>query len=144
MSARRRAREWALQILFQGDYQHEVEPEVLEVFWADRQTSAKVREFTEQLVRGVQDHREELDGVIRRYAENWDIERIARVDRNIIRLALFEILHCPEVPAAAAINEAIEIAKDFSTSESGRFVNGILDRVRRDRDAGRLSAPAAG
>jgi N utilization substance protein B len=90
------------------------------------------RMFADALVRGVLQRREELDGVIQRYARNWDLPRIAVVDRNILRMAIHEILHRDDIPPVVSINEAIEIAKRYSTEQSGRFVNGILDKVKAD------------
>ena len=89
-----------------------------------------VQEFMEALVRGVLEHRAQLDAEIARYAKNWDISRMAAVDRNVLRLAIYEMMFREDIPPVVSINEAVDIAKKFSTDESGRFVNGILDVVR--------------
>jgi N utilization substance protein B len=93
---------------------------------------AQMRLFAEPLIQGVLEHRNELDALIQKYAENWEMPRMAAVDRSILRLATYEMLHREDIPPVVSINEAVEIAKKFSTQESGRFVNGILDRVKRD------------
>ena len=89
----------------------------------------KLCEFTESLTGGVKEHQIELDAMISQVAENWRLDRMAAIDRNILRLGAYEMLYCPEVPAKVAINEALELAKRYSTAQSSRFVNGILDRV---------------
>ena len=90
----------------------------------------EVRQFGDPLILGVLENLNELDGIIEEQTRNWDIERIARVDRNILRLAIYEMLHRDDIPPVVSINEAIDIAKKFSTENSGRFVNGILDKVK--------------
>lgn len=92
----------------------------------------EVEEFTRSLVLGVDAHQAEVDRLIQRYSQHWRLERMARVDRNVLRLAIFELLHLPEVPRRVTLNEAIELAKKFGTEESGAFVNGILDRAAQD------------
>lgn len=132
MGGRHEAREWAVQFLFQRDFNKGELDSALTVFWMDRKTTAKDKAFTEELIRGVEGHKAELDKKIQQYAENWDVKRMGAVDRNIIRLALYEMLHRPDVPPVVSINEGVEIAKEFSGLESGKFVNGILDRACRD------------
>ena len=132
MTTRRDAREWGLQLLFAIDLNPPDEVDsVLEHFWSDKDVGDKPRAFAERLVRGVVENREELDAALREYADNWDVGRMGVVERNVMRMALFELLHCDDIPPVVTINEAVDIAKYFSTSESGRFVNGILDRVRK-------------
>ncbi len=92
----------------------------------------KARAFAENLVQGVWTHREELDELITRFSRNYRLSRLAAVDRNILRLAVYEILYNKEVPPVVAINEAIELAKEYGSEESGRFVNGLLDRIRAE------------
>jgi len=135
MTTRRTTREWALQILFQLDL-NPVEVDVaLRDFWDGQEPAdAGSREFTETLVRGVTDNRAAIDEKITQYAENWDIRRMGVVDRNVLRMAIHEMLHRGDVPPIVSINEAVDIAKNFSSNESGRFVNGILDRVMGDLD----------
>lgn len=135
MGARREGREAAVQFLFQRDLNPGTVEELAPQFWVLRPApSAKVRAFAETLVRGVVDHQTEIDGRIQRHAENYQLKRIATVDRNILRVALFEMWFCPDVPPVVAINEAIEIAKALGGEESGGFVNGILDRARTELD----------
>ena len=134
MGERRGAREWALQLLFQQEFNPVETGPALEEFWRDRRPSAKARTFAEELYRGVLSHHEEIDRKLQDYADNWDLNRMAAVDRNIMRVALFEMLFRPDVPPVVTINEAVDIAKSFSGLESGRFVNGILDRARKDLD----------
>lgn len=140
MATRRDAREWAVQLLFELDMNSGDFAERFDNFWQERETDSKTREFAEGLIRGVLDNRGRIDSAIRTYAANWDIHRMAVVDRNILRLALYEIMLRPDIPAVVSINEAVDLAKYFNSVESGRFVNGILDRVRRDLEAGCLEA----
>jgi len=100
-----------------------------------RGLSPSARRFCETLLRGWMAHRVEVDEVIRKNAYNYEFSRLSAVDRNILRVACYELLKCPDVPPAVAINEAIEIAKKFSTDESGKFVNGVLDNIRKARQA---------
>lgn len=144
MGSRRDAREAAVQILFQLDFNPgDLEP-AMNAFWEERKTTAKVRTFVEELVRGVVANRAEIDALIERFAQNWNLARMAGVDRNIIRLAVFEMLHKDEIPHAVSINEAVELAKNMGDVGSGRFVNGLLDRVRRDLESNGAGQPAAG
>jgi N utilization substance protein B len=89
-----------------------------------------IRAFADPLIRGTIEHRDEADGIITKHAKNWELHRIAAVDRNILRLAIYEMLHREDIPPVVSINEAVDIAKKFSTQDSGKFVNGILDKVR--------------
>ncbi len=103
-----------------------------EGFWDLRPTTKNVRDFSDALVKGVLANQAAIDERIRKYAANYELHRIAVVDRNILRVAIYEMLFCNDVPPVVSINEAIEIAKRYGTEESGRFVNGILDRVKLD------------
>jgi N utilization substance protein B len=144
MGTRRRAREFALQILYQLDVQDQLSDEqALGMFWRNFAATAEaegamaadlgeIQPFAEKLVRGVREHLAELDAQIQGASKNWRLERMARVDRNLLRLALYELKHIEDVPAKVAINEAIEIAKRYGTNESSAFVNGILDRCREE------------
>lgn len=132
MATRRDAREWALQILFQRDVNPSNSLETtFRYFWSERKFDAVARKFAETLVCGVIENREQLDEMIKKYAEHWDIARMGIVERNVMRMALWEMLYKAETPAVV-INEAVDIAKYFSTNESGRFVNAILDCIRKD------------
>jgi N utilization substance protein B len=134
MSGRHESREWAVQFLFQRDFNAGDLGEALEEFWKERQPVAKLRAFAEELVRGVEAHRAEIDALLQKYAENWEVRRMGGVDRNVMRVALFEMLHRPDIPPVVSINEAVELVKESGSDESGRFVNGILDRARKDID----------
>ena len=155
MGKRREARERAVQFLFQ----HDLNPpedlaQALDHFWdsqraaaiADEKGAAKwgqkaelpplsadeaaVRLFADPLIQGALQHRDEADELIKKHVKNWDLHRIAAVDRNILRLAIFEMLHREDIPPIVSINEAVDIAKKFSTEDSGKFVNGILDKIK--------------
>jgi len=162
MGKRREARERAVQFLFQHDLNP---PEdlnaALEQFWQTQRAAAMagekgsatwgqpvqlppptveeaaIRLFAEPLIRGTLEHRDEADALITKLAINWDLHRIAAVDRNVLRLAIYEMLHREDIPPIVSINEAVEVAKKFSTQDSGKFVNGILDKVK-----GELLRPA--
>jgi N utilization substance protein B len=123
------ARRVALVILFQADVRGENPADALADWESDERT---VPGFTRELVQGVSEHLEELDGLIGEHAHEWTVERMAKVDRTILRLACYELLHRPDVPTSAAISEAVIAAKELSTEDSGRFVNGILGRIARE------------
>lgn len=130
---RRKAREYALQMLFQTDFTGKnIDSENLAEFWSDKKENTDVKEFAEELVRGTINRLDEIDSIIERVAENWILQRMAAVDRNILRFAVYEILYRKDIPSAVTINEAIEIAKKFSSVEAAPFINGILDRVAKE------------
>ena len=130
MGHRRRSREFALQVLFQLDLAASSVDAVLQRFWTDREADDDVRRFTGRLVRGVIDDREAIDRWIADTSEHWRLARMAVVDRNVLRIAVLE-LQAGETPAAVVIDEAIEVAKRFGGEGSGRFINGVLDRIRK-------------
>ena len=133
MGKRRKAREVALQLLYQLDVQSEGNPEPhLPEFWTRHPVDREAREFAEILIRGTKLHEPKIDEMISQYAQNWELDRMAVVDRNILRQGIFELLWMEDVPSKVAINEAIEVAKKFSTQESSRFINGILDRIHKE------------
>ena len=134
MGKRRRAREAAIQYHFWRDLQHGETPQRIEDFWEFCPVKPNVREFAEPLIAGMVDHLDEIDERIRKYCENYNLNRISAVDRSVLRLAIYEMLHRDDIPPVVSINEAIELAKTFGGAESGKFVNGILDRVRKDLD----------
>lgn len=156
MGIRHEAREWALQFLFQSEFNRDESlDEGLKRFWEhhddepafearskapaahsakDAKMQAKARRFAEELARGVIEHHKEIDPLIVKHAENWDIDRMGNVDRNAMRIAIYEMLHRNDIPPVVSINEAVELAKSYSSIESGKFVNGILDRIRKDID----------
>ncbi|MGO9201037.1 MAG: transcription antitermination factor NusB [Limisphaerales bacterium] len=157
MGRRREARERAVQFLFQHDLNP---PEDLDAalaeFWESQRAAAiadekaastwgqsvelppatseeeAVRLFADPLIRCALEHRDEADALITKHARNWELHRIAAVDRNILRLAICEMLHREDIPPVVSINEAVDIAKKFSTQDSGKFVNGILDKVKSE------------
>ena len=134
MGGRHEAREWAVQFLFQRDFNRGDLETALEDFWHDNKASPKAAQFTEDLVRGVELHIQEIDARITKYAEHWDLKRMGAVDRNVIRVGLYEMMFRPDIPPVVSINEAVEIAKELSGLESGKFVNGILDRACKELD----------
>jgi transcription antitermination factor NusB len=133
MRRRTRARELALQFLYQLDVRGAEIREELEDFLKEAGASRMARRFATEIVNGVLAHRDELDAVIVKVAQNWSLERMPPVDRNILRLASFELLHCEDIPVGVALNEAIELGKRYSTAQSGSFINGILDHVKEAR-----------
>jgi N utilization substance protein B len=162
MGKRRESRERAVQFLFQHDLNPPADLDgALEEFWQSQRAAAiadekgkahwneavelppptaeeaETRLFADPLIRGALQHRDAIDEIIKRHVQNWDFNRIAAVDRNILRLAIYEMLHREDIPPIVSINEAVDIAKKFSTNDSGKFVNGILDRVK-----GELMRPA--
>lgn len=124
--SRHAARKRALDVLYEADLKERPVPTVLAAHLAGDEPPP---EFALAIVRGVHRHREELDGLIGVHARDWRLERMPLVDRNVLRIGLYELLHDPDVPPAVAIDEAVELAKELSTDDSGRFVNGILARV---------------
>ena len=132
MNKRREGRLAAVQYLYQLDIHGDPTADLRTEFWALREGSDKVRAFAEALVNGVIQHQAELDDRIRKYAQNFLLERLNVVDRNILRLAIFEMFYNLEVPPVVAINEAIELAKHLGGQDSGKFVNGILDKVKTE------------
>ena len=162
MGKRREARERAVQFLFQHDLNPPADLDrALDEFWDSQRAAAiaedkgpanwgqhvelpppsaaeaEMRVFAEPLIRGTVQYRDEADEHIKKHVKNWDLHRIAAVDRNILRLAIYEMLHRDDIPPVVSINEAVDIAKKFSTQDSGKFVNGILDKVK-----GELLRPA--
>ena len=130
---RRLARELAVQFLYQSDLSGDSLEEALPLFWQTQEDVGDAgRKFAEELIRGVVEHHAVIDEKIAKYTEHWDLPRIAAVDRNILRLAMYEMLFRDDIPPVVSINEAVDIAKKFSTHESGAFVNGILDRLKAD------------
>jgi N utilization substance protein B len=127
MGVRREGREAAVQYLYLREVNGECD---LESFYKFRGLSPAARRFTGELVAGTMKEQEGIDETIRKSAQNYELNRISAVDRNILRVAIYEMLHCPDTPPVVSINEGIEIAKKYSTEESGRFVNGVLDQVR--------------
>lgn len=141
MGLRRKARELGLQLLF-AEERAPMPSAGREAFWESAEAPAGARAYAEQLTGDVSAHREEIDAILSRCAENWSVERMSRVDRNLLRLALAEMLYHADVPAPVTVDEAVEIAKRFGGEDSARFVNGVLDRVMRE-EAERLGQKSA-
>jgi len=141
---RRRAREFALQLLFQLDLSPEPFEEAIEAFWSGKRVKRPIVEFAGELVRGTSEWRDWIDGVLGTSSHHWRVSRMAVVDRNILRLALFEMIVSKRTPPVVVINEAIEIAKKFGNEDSGPFINGILDAVKARVSRGEIEAPSAG
>ena len=146
MGNRRKARETSLQLLYEIDLGSKSSTEVIGAFRADAErlvldgadaalSSDDITEFTSQITEGVWSNVHEIDRLIEMHSTHWKISRMALVDRNILRMAVFELLYCADIPASVTINEAIEIAKKFGTTESSRFINGVLDRILREQRA---------
>jgi len=133
MGTRRKSRELVLQMLFQADMGKQSPDLVRKTFWAQREdVDEEVRGFAEDLFRVASDRLQEIDGLITKHAQHWRMERMAAVDRNVLREAVAEFLGYPKTPRAVVINEAIEIARRFSTPESVTFINGVLDSVGKE------------
>jgi N utilization substance protein B len=138
MGLRRVARECALQMLYQLDVGKNSRDEILRTYWQMNEHPPKVREFAEQLFEGTVQKLKQIDRVIQQHTQNWRLSRMAAVDRNVLRLAVFEFLSGGKTPETVIINEALEIARKFSTQESSQFVNGILDSIKNElMDKGR-------
>ncbi|HOW34838.1 MAG TPA: transcription antitermination factor NusB [Candidatus Omnitrophota bacterium] len=132
MRKRTQSREWALKILYQADITGKPVLVSAEEFIANEEKADKeVADFCKRLVVGIGDNLEAIDSKIRAYATNWDFKRIAVIDRNILRLGIFELMHTPDVPPKVTINEAVELAKKYGDLESSKFVNGILDNIHK-------------
>jgi transcription antitermination factor NusB len=136
MRKRTQAREFALQILYQFDVTKNPLSEVIAAFWKDNEADAEIRTFTERLVKGTIERLVSIDEMIKKYAENWDLGRMAVVDRNILRFATFELMHMPDIPPKVTINEAVNLAKTYSQEDSGKFVNGVLDKINHTEASG--------
>jgi len=126
---RTQAREYALQILYQMDITGDLAGEVLNRFWQSTSCDSEVRSFTTQIVRGASENLAEIDALIAKYSEHWEIDRMPTIDRSILRSAIYELLYRDDIPPKVAINEALELANKFSTPDSGKFINGILDKL---------------
>jgi N utilization substance protein B len=138
MGTRRKAREFALQVLYQIDLTGMEVDAALELFCKHFEAGKKSMPYARRLVQGSADKRQEIDAMISSHAENWRPERMSVIDRNILRLALYEMCFEEEVPARVVINEAIEVAKRFGNDDSGPFINGILDSIRKTIGAGQV------
>ena len=134
MGARRKAREIALQVIYSADLSGTEIKDTLNLYWEQNPDEHEVVEFANILAVGAMDNLKRIDELITKYTKNWNLNRMASVDRNILRVAIYELIFYKETPVNVVINEAVELAKKYSTSESGGFVNGILDKVKEVRD----------
>jgi N utilization substance protein B len=141
MYSRRRGRELALKLLYGFDLLPRDIDATLQEFWALTRYPLEVRIFAEQLVRGTLEHKDEIDAFIATHAINWRIERMAVVDRNILRYAVYELLYEKSIPAKVTINEALDIAKKYGTPKSSSFINGILDHIHHIIEQGQTEIP---
>lgn len=129
MSRRRKAREIALQVLYQVDASKIDVDEAMELFRGNFGMPRETDEFSEQLIRGTLDHVKEIDDLITSCSEHWSLERMSIVDKNILRMAVYEFLYCDDIPPKVTLNEAIDIGKHYGSDNSGSFINGILDAM---------------
>lgn len=135
MGKRRSGRELAFKLLFQCDVGGVPLEEVLRAARENSEASEDVWQFAEELARGAWSYQREADEIITRFSAGWTLERMPSADRNLLRLAVFEILHRDEIPQSVSINEAVELAKEYSTQDSAKFINGILGSFAREREA---------
>ena len=134
MRRRTKARECALKVLYAIDITKDNPENCLKVFWRDHETvNPEIKEFTEYLVKETCENKKVVDKLISKCATNWQIQRMATIDRNIIRMATFEILFADDIPPKVSMNEAVEIAKKYGDNDSGKFVNGVLDKINREK-----------
>lgn len=136
MRKRTRSREFALQLLYQADIRHEDINSILDGFWDSQSQSsedieASIMEFAVSLARGTYENLKKIDTTISLYAQNWQLERMAVIDRNIMRMCCYEFIHFDDIPSKVSINEAVDLAKKYGDLESGKFVNGILDKINK-------------
>ncbi len=136
ITGRRQAREWVVQFLFQTEFNPEELDQALEDFWNDEEKTPldRDRNYVNEVIRGVIEQQMKIDRTIKRYTDNWDVDRLGVLDRIVLRVAVYEMLFRDDVPPVVSINEAIEIAKAYSGQKSARFVNGVLDRIQKELD----------
>jgi N utilization substance protein B len=134
LGIRRQGRESALQVLYQIDLTQREIDESLNLFWKNFTSTEEARDFCERLVRGVAEHADKINSIIDQCAQHWKMTRMTRIDRNILRMAVYELLYCQDIPPKVTINEAVEIGKRFGSEDSGAFINGILDKISHDLD----------
>ena len=129
MRKRTKARESVLQVLYQADITGDPVDAILNQYWHDRKRNPEVIEFASEIVRGTSEHLSEIDAIISKHSENWEISKMPIVDRNILRFAIYELLYMDDIPPKVTIDEAVELASRFSTPNSGKFINGVLDKI---------------
>ncbi len=126
---RRKARELALQVLYQMEITGDPSPAGPDVFWGHFPSRPGARDFAQRLISGTVEHRTEIDGLLEKAAENWTLGRMSKVDLIILRLATYELVYCPDIPLNVSIDEAIEIGNRYGSDDSSAFINGVLDHV---------------
>lgn len=131
MGSRRKARESTLQRLYQRDLAQDSSVDAPDLYWSESEMDEETRRFADRLYTGVCEHWEVLGELVETHSAHWRTSRMAAVDKNILRMAVYELKFCPDIPVKVTINEAVEIAKRFGTAESGAFVNGILDHIAK-------------
>jgi transcription antitermination protein NusB len=136
MGARRRSRETAMQALFYMDIRNDIGQEMFDRYCQNFPPSKKIEPFFGQIVEGVMAAVVKIDAVIESYSSNWKLSRISGVDRNIMRVAVYELLYCSDIPTKVSINEAVDVAKKYGTEESGAFINGVLDSIHLAKKKG--------
>lgn len=132
MTKRRKSREHTLKILYRRDITKEDINEIIKSYWKENNINSSITEFSEQLAKGTADNLEKIDDYIKKVSEHWAIDRMGVIDRNLLRMAVQELLFMEDIPLNVTIDEAIEIAKKFGTDDSANFVNGVLDKIKND------------
>jgi transcription antitermination factor NusB len=140
MRKRTKAREAALKILYQMEIAHSDVRQACSDYWAENADEGQVKDFAEQLVQGTKEHLAQIDALISKHAKNWQLKRMAVIDRNILRYATFELLFLKDIPPKVSINEAVDLAKKYGDAESGKFVNGILDQILKSNCPDKVEA----
>jgi N utilization substance protein B len=134
MGKRRKSREFALMMLFQADFQNTDSKDFIELFWQNFNIKEEFKEFSQNLACGVFENNKKIDEIIAKSSENWSLHRMDPVERNILRLAVYELKYCSDIPPKVTINEAIELGKKFGSEKSGAFINGILDKILKEEE----------
>lgn len=132
MGKRRRSREIILKLLYQKELNEQNPEDMLEQFWHEREENEEVKIFVASIFCGVNESKDELDTWIMKYSKNWDLNRLSIIDKCILRLSVYELLHRKDIPPKVSINEAIDISKKYSNADAGKFINGILDKVSKE------------
>lgn len=144
MGMRRKGRELAVQALYQLEIRDEPSAEMLAAFWEQCEAGPRARKFAADLVEGVHQARAEIDAFIEKASENWKLDRLSTVDLSVLRVATYELLHTRDVPTSVVLDEAIEVARRFGTTESSVFVNGVLDRIAQQLGVKETATEGAG
>ena len=132
MGQRRRSREIILKLLYQKELNDQNPEDMLENFWHEKEEKEEVKSFVASIFCGVNESKDELDTWIMKYSKNWDLNRLSIIDKCILRLSVYELLHRKDIPPKVSINEAIDISKKYSNADAGKFINGILDKVSKE------------